>query len=104
MSVRQETPRWTCALRVRPPIGEAPMWSDGRLYWIDLFAPSFNRFDPATGENSKWDLPEMIGTYALTPDKDRVLVALKAGLHELNLANGAVRLLAAGPFDAAHYR
>ena len=49
-SMTQDSP-FTCALDVRASLGECPLWAaDERvLYWIDINAPTLNRFDPATG-------------------------------------------------------
>ncbi|WP_083004954.1 SMP-30/gluconolactonase/LRE family protein [Halomonas sp. GT] len=44
-------------------LGECPLWAEDEqaLYWVDIEAPSLNRFDPLTGENRRWTLPENIG-------------------------------------------
>jgi len=44
-------------------LGECPLWSvrEQALYWVDIEAPSLNRFDPATGENTSIPMDENIG-------------------------------------------
>lgn len=46
-------------------LGECPVWAgdEGVLYWVDIEAPSLNRFDPATGENTVYQMPENIGCF-----------------------------------------
>ena len=42
--------RFACMLDVKASLGECPVWSvdEQALYWVDINAPSLNRFDPAT--------------------------------------------------------
>ena len=39
-----------CVLDIRASLGECPVWSAAEqvLYWVDINAPSLNRFDPAS--------------------------------------------------------
>ncbi|WP_355660872.1 SMP-30/gluconolactonase/LRE family protein [Halomonas salifodinae] len=50
-------------LPAQAALGECPLWAEDEqaLYWVDIEAPSLNRFDPASGENQRWSLPEHIG-------------------------------------------
>ena len=45
-----------CVLDAKAELGECPVWSadEQALYWVDIYAPSMNRLDPATGENRNW--------------------------------------------------
>jgi L-arabinonolactonase len=60
-------PRVECVLDIRASLGECPVWCrrTSSLYWIDIQAPSLNVFDPSTGRNRVWTLPEPIGSFAL---------------------------------------
>ena len=42
-------PSVECVLDIKAKLGECPVWcpSTGSLYWIDIQAPSLNRFDPS---------------------------------------------------------
>jgi sugar lactone lactonase YvrE len=65
--------------RVTPAIdmlGETPVWmpAEGALYWVDIRAPSINRYDPATGGVRRWAMPELCG--AIVPAAQGLLVAL----------------------------
>ena len=49
-----------CVLDAKAELGECPVWSadEQALYWVDIYAPSMNRLDPATGENRNWIMPD----------------------------------------------
>ena len=87
-------------------IGESPVWdADQRLLtWIDIKAPAFYRFDPASGAQRSWSLPSDVGAYCLTADRDTVIVALRDGIYRLRLGSGALEQAAAAPFDPALHR
>ena len=55
---RPDSP-FRCVLDVRASLGECPVWSveEGVLYWVDINAPTLNRFDPATGRNVAMPMP-----------------------------------------------
>jgi L-arabinonolactonase len=85
-----------CVLDARARLGEGPVW-DARervLYWVDIRAPALHRFDPATGATHTWPMPEAIGAAALR-EAGGALVALRSGLHRLDLETGALDLLCA---------
>jgi L-arabinonolactonase len=93
-------PAVDCVLDVRAALGECPVWCTRRqaLYWIDVYAGTLNRFDPATGANAVWRFAEPIGSFALCEDAlgrdGAVLVALKSGLYRYDLASADLTLLA----------
>ena len=73
------------------------------LYWVDINAPSLNRFDPATGRNIAMPMPESIGCFALRRSGGFV-VALRGGIW-LARADGTLdRKVADAPYDPAHHR
>ena len=62
-------------------LGESPVWSpdEGVLWWLDIKAPALYRYDPATGVNDSWPLPQETGSIVLR--KDGGLVgALRGGV------------------------
>jgi sugar lactone lactonase YvrE len=94
-----------CALDIKASLGECPVWSvdEQALYWVDINAPSLNRFDPATGLNTAWPMPQSIGCFALRKQGGFV-VALRDGIW-LASRNGALeRKVADAPYDTAHHR
>lgn len=79
--------------------GEGPVWdvADQALYYIDIIGKKVFRYDPVTGEQRDWDLPDMVGSMALRGNgakPDGALVALFDGIHTLDFASGAVTPLA----------
>ena len=96
---------FTCVLDARASLGESPVWSvaEQALYWVDINAPSLNRFDPATGANLAMPMPESIGCVALR-ERGGLIVALRGGVW-IARADGALeRKLADAPYDTATHR
>ena len=94
-----------CVLDVRASLGECPVWSVAEqvLYWVDINAPSLNRFDPATGRNAVMPMPESIGCFALRRNGGFV-VALRGGFWLADAAGKLARKVSAAPYDPAHHR
>ena len=94
-----------CVLDARASLGECPVWSVAEqvLYWVDINAPSLNRFDPANGTNRTMPMPASIGCFALRPDGGFV-VALRDGIHLARPDGTLERRIAAAPYDPAHHR
>ena len=85
----------TCVLDIRAELGECPLWcsSEQALYWVDIYEGKLNRFDPSSGRNRTWTLPEPIGSFALCAD-GAALLALKSGLYRYDLKSEALEPLA----------
>jgi sugar lactone lactonase YvrE len=94
-----------CMLDIKASLGECPVWSaaDQALYWIDINAPSLNRFDPATGENTVMPMPESIGCFALRRAGGFV-VALRSGFWLAQRDGTLQKKVAAAPYDPKHHR
>lgn len=78
-------PRVECVLPWGAHLAEGPVWSDAeqKLYWVDILAPSVNRFDPVTRSNEEIKLPRLIS--AVAPRQGGGLVALtQDGLESLD--------------------
>jgi sugar lactone lactonase YvrE len=90
---------------VKASLGECPTWSVGEqaLYWVDINAPSLNRFDPATGRNTAMPMPESIGCFALRRSGGFV-VALRGGIWLAQRDGALVRRVAPAPYDPIHHR
>lgn len=86
-------PEVTCVLPAAAALGEGAVWSvrDGVLWWVDILAPALHCFDPATGDDRAWPMPEPIGCVALGGD-GRTLVALASGLSWFEPATGYLEL------------
>jgi sugar lactone lactonase YvrE len=94
-----------CVLDIKASLGECPLWSAAEqvLYWVDINAPSLNRFDPARGRNTVMPMPEAIGCFALRRDGGFV-VALRSGFWLARQDGTLIRKVAAAPYDPAHHR
>ena len=70
-----------CILPAEARLGEVPVWSGAEqcLYWVDIRAPALHRFDPATGRDHAWPMPEAVGAVALHA-RGGLLLALASGL------------------------
>jgi sugar lactone lactonase YvrE len=94
-----------CVLDIKASLGECPVWSvdEQSLYWVDINAPSLNRFDPLTGHNTAWAMPESIGCFALRADNGFV-AALRNGICFVDRDGNLGRKIASAPYDPAHHR
>ncbi len=56
-----------CVLPWEATVGESPVWSglEQRLYWIDVQKQCVHRFDPVSGRNRTFELPEIVTSVAL---------------------------------------
>jgi len=98
-------PVFTCVLDARAKLGESPVWSvrERVLYWVDINAPSLNRFDPATGHNKAIPMPESIGSFA-PRELGGFIVALRGGIWLAHSDGTLDRRILAAPYDPATHR
>jgi sugar lactone lactonase YvrE len=94
-----------CVLDIQASLGECPTWSvdEQLLYWVDINAPSLNRFDPRTGRNRAWPMPEAIGCFALR-EGARFVAALRSGIWLVDPDGTLERKIADAPYDPAYNR
>ncbi len=94
-----------CVLDIKASLGECPTWSvdEQSLYWVDINAPSLNRFDPLSGRNIAWPMPEAIGCFALR-EGNRFVAALRSGIWLLDSSGKLDRKIATAPYDPTHHR
>ena len=94
-----------CVLEAKASLGECPIWSavEQALYWVDINAPSLNRFDPATGQNTVMPMLESIGCFALRRSGGFV-VALRGGIWFAQRDGSLLRRVAPAPYDPLHHR
>lgn len=83
-------------LDIRATLGEGPIWCprDQVLYWVDILSRTVNRFDPDTGANKVWQVPDLVSAMVLREDGGAV-VALRHGFAFLNFETGHVKPAAA---------
>jgi sugar lactone lactonase YvrE len=79
------------ALDIRASLGEGPVWCPREqvLFWLDSRLGLVNRFDPATGENRSWRMPEPIGSMALR-ERGGIIAALASGIALVEFDSGAI--------------
>jgi L-arabinonolactonase len=75
-----------CAFKCNALVGESPRWNvdDQALWWVDIYQPSLNRFDPATGENRQYPMPEHIGCFSFTRS-GRIIAGTQSGIVLIDL-------------------
>jgi len=63
------------ALDARAKLGEGPLWDTRAavLRWVDILPGQVHRFDPATGEDTVFDVGEPVGAVAVRRDGGLVL-------------------------------
>jgi sugar lactone lactonase YvrE len=94
-----------CVLPARARLGEGPLWDpeDRALYWVDIKGQAVHRFDPATGRDTLWPVPEPVGSLARRA-AGGLVVALRSGFHFLDLDTGAVEPVARPELDRTENR
>ena len=73
-------------------LGECPVWAgpDRGLFWIDIDGRAVHRYHPWTGTNETRRLDVRPGSFALTADPDRLLVAAEHQLLDMTWSTGEV--------------
>lgn len=71
-------------------LGEGPVWveRDQALWFVDIKKQKIHRLDPATGDKSSWDAPEMIG-FLLPARSGGFVAGLQSGLHKFDETDGS---------------
>ena len=88
------------ALDAHAALAECPLWSvpEQKLYWVDISGRAINRFDPATGENSRWPMPCEPGCIALATSGGLV-AALRDGFYRFFAEDARLEKIADAPYD-----
>ena len=89
-----------CVLQVAARVGESPRWHpvEQVLYWADIYEPSLNRFDPRTGENRKWLLPERLGCFGFRRGGG-FIAGMQSGIFLIDLDGDHARLTRVFEFE-----
>lgn len=77
-------------------LGEGILWdAAGQAFlWTDILAATLYRLPWGAAEPSVIDLPERMGSFALTGDADVIIAAFASGIARFALSNGACEWLA----------
>jgi xylono-1,5-lactonase len=83
------------ACSVGAELGEGPVWvtRDAALWFVDIKGQRIHRFDPATGRQRSWTVPQQ-PAFVVPVRGAGFLVGLKTGLHRFDPATGAFELFA----------
>jgi len=84
----------TCVLDAKASIGENPVWSmeEKSLYWLDTTQQAIHRFDPKSGVNQTWTMPDLVCSFALR-ENGGLIVALGAGIFLLDLETMSINTI-----------
>jgi len=94
-----------CVLKWDAIVGESPLWhpQERRLYWVDIQGEKVHRFDPATGRNETFDLPDLVTCLAFRK-KGGLLLTLRKELALFDPDSGKLEMLATVEADKPHNR
>lgn len=86
-------------------LGEGPSWdaAEKRLWWVDILGKRLFEFDPVSGENRRYELPQMVG--AVVPwQKRKVMLAVREGFAAFDLDTLVLELVARPEADRPNNR
>lgn len=68
-------------LDIKNTLGEGPHWcvQEQALYWVDILEDCFYRYDPATGDQERYDIGQAVGT-VVRRESGGFVLALRNGL------------------------
>jgi sugar lactone lactonase YvrE len=89
----------------REVLGEGPVWCEieQALYWTDIRRKLIRRHSPATGETVTWELPEIVGSFALRRNGG-LIVAMRSDIVLFDPSTGRMERLAAPDADKPNHR
>ena len=80
-------PKAETVLDIQNALGEGAIWNHitEELWWIDIEGFTFNTYNPKTKKIRTIDVKQHIGTVVPSKDGRSAIVALRTGVHRLNL-------------------
>jgi sugar lactone lactonase YvrE len=90
-----------CVLDCKSHLGETPVWdgSEGVLWWIDIYKPTLNRFNPKSGRNNEIVLGQNIHAIAVRR-QGGIVGSFQHGIGFVDPADGKVTTMV-DPIGAA---
>ncbi len=87
----------------RDQLGEAPFWDEATqtLYWVDIVGKRAHRFDPSTGQVTRWSTPRHVSACVPTTRGD-LITPMVDGVYRLDPATGATALFCRPDGDAGN--
>lgn len=94
-----------CVLNWDAIVGESPLWhtDEARLYWVDIQGKKVHRFDPATGHNETFVLPDLV-TCLVFRQQGGLLLTLRKHFAFFEPETGKLEKLAAVEDELPHNR
>lgn len=91
MSEMATDSRAECVLDAQAQVGEGAVWcaASQRLLWVDVWQCRVHRYDPVSGQDEHWVMPQRAGCVA-PAGPNRILVGLEDGFFMLDCATGQV--------------
>lgn len=83
----------------RDSVGESPIWCERtrKLWWVDIYGPCLQSFDPATGRHEIVPVPgKMLGSFGLCAS-GRFVLAMEDGLYVFDPGSGRRERVATVP-------
>jgi sugar lactone lactonase YvrE len=83
-----------CVVKTQAIVGESPVWSPREqvLYWVDITGQKIHRFNPKTGVNDTFSLPQPVTAVGLRR-KGGLVVTLRKDFAFFDPESGALKLL-----------
>lgn len=84
-----------CVLDAKALLGEGPVWdvAEAALYWVDIKRQEVHRFDPRSGRDQTWRVPEDVGSLAVR-ERGGLILAMRSGFYFFDPATGALESVA----------
>ena len=82
-------------LDIKADLGEGALWDEEQkvLYWVDINGHKVYVYNPATGENTGYDVGQQVGTVVLR-ESGGLMLALKHGFAAYDPATGKLDIIA----------
>jgi len=92
--------------RVANMLGEGVLWDHRteKVQWTDIEGQCFWQWDLGEGEPVRTELPERLGSFALTPDPAIYLGAFESGFAKFSVSRPMFEIIAPVTGDFAHLR
>jgi sugar lactone lactonase YvrE len=94
-----------CVLKWEAIVGESPLWhvESARLYWVDIQSKKVHRFDPLSGKNESFTLPDIVTCLAFRRQGGLILT-LRKNFAFFDPDSGALEILGAVESDLPQNR
>jgi sugar lactone lactonase YvrE len=94
-----------CVLKWDAIVGESPLWhpQERRLYWVDIQGKKVHRFDPASGRNETFTLPDLVTCLAFRK-QGGLLLTLRKEFAFFDPDSGHLQMLAKVEADQSNTR